>query len=263
MPFLDANGTRFNYRIDGPASAPVILFSNSLGTNLSMWDRQVPALEQKFRVLRYDMRGHGLTKVTPGLYTLTGLAQDVVGVLDALKIERAHFCGISVGGALGQWLGVNAANRFKSLTLSNTAARIGTTDAWNTRIQDVREGGMASVADAVVSRWFTDDFKKKSPDAVESTRQMLLHTPPEGYVATCAALREMDQRETVAHIAVRTLVIAGAKDAVTTPADARFLVERIADAQYAELNAAHLSNIEDAEAFTKALINFLVQQEAK
>jgi 3-oxoadipate enol-lactonase len=263
MPFLDANGTRFHHRIDGPANAPLVVFSNSLGTNLAMWDPQIPALAQKFRVLRYDMQGHGLSSVTPGPYTIGGLAQDVVGQLDALKIARAHFCGISVGGALGQWLGINAANRFKSLTLSNTAARIGTADAWNARIKNVREGGMASVADAVVSRWFSDDFKKKSPDAVEATRQMLLRTPPEGYLATCAALREMDQRETVARISVGTLVIAGAKDSVTTPADARFLVERIQGAQYVELNAAHLSNIEDADAFTQALLTFLAQQEAK
>lgn len=263
MPFIDANGTRFNYQIDGPDHAPVVVLSNSLGTTLSMWDSQVPALSQKFRVLRYDMRGHGLTTMTPGPYTIEGLARDVVGLLDALKIERAHFCGISIGGALGQWLGVNAADRFKSLVLSNTAARIGTPDGWNTRIKAIREGGMAALADAVVPRWFTDGFVKKSPKVVDATRQMLLRTPPEGYIATCAALREMDPRETVAQISVRTLVVAGAHDAVTTPADARFLVDRIPAAQYAELNAAHLSNIEAADAFTAALINFLTQQEAK
>jgi 3-oxoadipate enol-lactonase len=262
MPFIDANGARFNYRLDGPADASVVVFSNSLGTNLAMWDRQIPALAQTFRVLRYDMRGHGLSSVTAGQYTIEGLAQDVVGLLDALKIESAHFCGLSVGGALGQWLGTNAANRFKSLALSNTAARIGTAETWNTRIKTVREGGMAAIADAVISRWFTEGFIKKSPESVEATRQMLLHTPPDGYLATCAALREMDQRETVARVSVPTLVIAGAKDAVTTPADAGFLVERIHGAQYVELNAAHLSNIEDADAFTDALINFLAGQEA-
>jgi 3-oxoadipate enol-lactonase len=262
MPFIDAKGARFNYRLDGPANAAVVVFSNSLGTNLAMWDRQIPALTQKFRVLRYDMRGHGLSSITPGPYTIAGLAGDVVGLLDALKIESAHFCGLSVGGALGQWLAINAANRFKSLVLSNTAARIGTADSWNTRIKNVREGGMAAIADAVISRWFTESFVKKSPESVEATRQMLSHTPPEGYVATCAALREMDQRETVARVSVRTLVIAGAKDGVTTPADARFLVERIHGAQYVELNAAHLSNIEDADAFTDALTKFMAQQEA-
>jgi 3-oxoadipate enol-lactonase len=263
MPLIVANGTSFNYQIDSPALLPVIVFSNSLGTDLAMWDQQVPTLAQKFRVLRYDMRGHGLSSVTPGPYSIAGLAQDVVGLLDALKIERAHFCGISIGGAIGQWLGMNATDRFQSLVLSDTAARIGTADGWNTRIKNVREGGTASVADAVVSRWFTEDFAKKSPQTVEATREMLLHTSPEGYVACCMALREMDQRETVARVSVPTLVIAGTKDAVTTPADARFLVERIKGAEYAELNAAHLSNIEDADAFTQALMNFLNKQEAQ
>lgn len=263
MAFIDANGTTFHYQMDGPAGRPVLIFSSSLGTNFAMWDPQIPALSQKFRVLRYDMRGHGRSAVTPGPYSIEGLARDVLGLLDALKIERAHFCGLSVGGALGQWFGVNAANRFKSLTLSNTAARIGTADGWNARIKTVQEGGMAFVADAVVARWFTEAFAKSSPEKVESTRQMLLHTPPEGYVATCAALREMDQRESVARISVRTLVIAGAKDPVTTPADGYFLVDRIPGAQYVELDAAHLSNIEDTDAFTAALLNFLSQEEAK
>ena len=262
MTFIEANGTSFNYQLDGPVHAPVVMLSNSLGTNLSMWDRQIPALTQRFRVLRYDMRGHGRSNVTPGPYTIEGLAQDVVGLLDAVRIQRAHFCGLSVGGALGQWLGTNAANRFKSLVLSNTAARIGTAETWNTRIKNVHEGGMAAIADAVLSRWFTQDFIKKSPESVEATRQMLWHTPPDGYVATCAALREMDQRETVARVSLPTLVIAGAKDGVTTPADARFLMERIHGARYLELNAAHLSNIEDAGPFTDALVNFLAGQEA-
>lgn len=262
MPLIDANGAKFNYQLDGPANAPVVVFSNSLGTTLSIWDPQIPALSQKFRVLRYDMRGHGLTAVTPGPYTIGGLAQDVLGLLDSLKVAQAHFCGISVGGAIGLWLGVNSSNRFRSLTLSNTAARIGTVDGWNTRIKTVSEGGMASIADAVVSRWFTESFVQRSPKQVEATRQLLLHTPQEGYVATCAALREMDQRETVTRVSVPTLVIAGAHDAVTTPADAHFLTDRIKGAQYAELNAAHLSNIEDADAFTGALINFIAAREA-
>lgn len=262
MPFIDANGTKFNCQLDGPANAPVVVFANSLGTTLSMWDSQIPTLSQRFRVLRYDMRGHGLTAVTPGPYTIARLAQDVLGLLDSLKVAQAHFCGISVGGAIGQWLGVNSSDRFRSLALSNTAARIGTVDGWDTRIKTVREGGMASVADAVVSRWFTESFVKRSPAKVEATRQMLLHTPPEGYVATCAALREMDQRETVAQVSVPTLVIAGENDAVTTPDDARFLTDRIKGAQFVELNAAHLSNIEDADAFTSALVNFIAAREA-
>src|SRR5277367_6990159 len=190
MALTKINGASFHYRLDGPADAPAVVLSNSLGTNLTMWDAQIPALTQKFRVLRYDSRGHGLSEVTPGPYTIAGLAQDVVGLLDALQIPSAHYCGLSIGGLIGQWLGIHAAKRFKSLTLCNTAARIGTTDGWNTRIATIKEGGIAPIANGVVSRWFTEDFAKREPTWVETARQVLLHSPPEGYAATCAALRD-------------------------------------------------------------------------
>jgi 3-oxoadipate enol-lactonase len=263
MTYTNVNGARFHYRLDGAADAPVVVLSNSLGTNLAMWDAQIPALAQKFRVLRYDSRGHGLSEVTPGPYTIAGLAQDVVGLLDALQIPTAHYCGISVSGLIGQWLGIHAAKRFKSLTPCNTAARIGTVDGWNTRIAAIKESGIAPIANSVVPRWFTEDFAKRAPAQVEAARQTLLHTPPEGYVATCDALRDEDLRETVSRVSLPTLVISGAHDAATTPADGRFVAEKIPGAQYLELNAAHLSNIEAAEPFTAALLKFLEQQEAK
>jgi 3-oxoadipate enol-lactonase len=257
------NGAHFHYRLDGAADAPVVVFCNSLGTNLAMWDAQVPALAGKFRILRYDSRGHGLSDVTPGPYTIAGLGGDVVGLLDALQIPTAHYCGLSVGGLIGQWLGIHGSKRFKSLTLCSTAARIGSTDVWNTRIAAVREGGMAAIANGVISRWFSEDFAKRSPAAVEATRQMLLHSPPEGYAATCAALREEDLRETISRVNLPTLVLSGAKDAVTTTSDGRWIAEKIPGAKFVELDAAHLSNIEAAEPFTAALLKFLGQQEAK
>jgi 3-oxoadipate enol-lactonase len=263
MTFTQISGARFHYRLDGAADAPVVMLSNSLGTNLNMWDAQTPALAQRFRVLRYDSRGHGLSEVTPSPYTIAGLGQDVVGLLDALQIPIVHYCGISVSGLIGQWLGIHAAKRFKSLTLCNTGARIGSTDGWNTRIAAVEKSGIAPIADGVVSRWFTEDFAKRAPAQVEAARQMLLHTPPEGYAATCAALRDEDLRETVSRVSLPTLVISGAHDAATPPADGRFVAEKIPGAQYLELNAAHLSNIETPEPFTAALLNFLEQQEAK
>jgi 3-oxoadipate enol-lactonase len=263
MTFTQIGGARFHYRLDGAADAPVVVLSDSLGTNLAMWDAQIPALTQKFRVLRYDSRGHGLSEVTPGPYAIAGLAQDVVGLLDALQISAAHYCGISVGGLIGQWLGINAPKRFRSLTLCNTAARIGSTDGWNTRIAAVKESGIAPIADSVASRWFTEDFAKRAPAQVEAARQMLLHTLPEGYMATCAALRDEDLRDTISHVGLPTLVISGTHDAATPPADGRFVAEKIPGAQYLELNAAHLSNIEAAELFTAALLSFLEQQEAR
>jgi 3-oxoadipate enol-lactonase len=263
MTYTNANGARFHYRLDGHPNAPIVVFSNSLGTNLALWDAQIPALAQKFRIVRYDSRGHGLSAVTPGPYTLETLGRDVVGLLDALQIPTAHYCGLSVGGLIGQWLAIYAANRFKSLTLCNTAARIGTTDGWNTRMAAINEGGIAPIANGVVSRWFTEDFVKRAPAQVEAAHQMLLHSPPQGYVASCAAIRDEDLREAIAGIHTPTLVISGAHDAATTPADGRFVADKIPGAQYLELNAAHLSNIEAAEPFTAALLKFLEQQEAK
>ena len=263
MTHIQISGARFHYRLDGATHAPVVVLSNSLGTNLAMWDAQIPALAQKFRVLRYDSRGHGASDVTPGPYTIETLGRDVVGLLDALQIPAAHYCGLSIGGLIGQWLGINAAKRFKSLTLCNTAARIGTIDGWNTRIASIKEGGIAPIANGVVSRWFTEDFAKREPTWVEAARQMLLHTSPEGYAATCAALRDEDLRESIAAIRTPTLVISGAQDAAVTAADGRFLAGKVPGAQYLELNAAHLSNIEAAEPFTAALLKFLGQQEAK
>jgi 3-oxoadipate enol-lactonase len=263
MTYTEINGARFYYRLDGAADAPVVVLSNSLGTNLAMWDAQIPVLAQEFRVLRYDSRGHGLSEVTPGSYTIAGLAQDVVALLDALQIPTAHYCGLSVSGLIGQWLGIHAAKRFKGLTLCNTAARIGTIDGWNTRIAAINEGGIAPIANGVVSRWFTENFAKRAPMLVEAARQMLLHSPPAGYVATCAALRDEDLREAISRVNLPTLVISGAQDAATTPADGRFVAGKIPGAQYLELNAAHLSNIEAAEPFTAALLKFLEQQEAK
>jgi 3-oxoadipate enol-lactonase len=262
MAYTNVNGARFHYRLDGAADAPVVVLSNSLGTNLAMWDSQIPALSQKFRVLRYDSRGHGQSDVPPGPYTIETLGRDVVGLLDALQIPTARYCGLSVGGLIGQWLGINSSKRFKSLTLCNTAARIGTVEGWNSRIASITEGGMAPIANGVASRWFTEDFAKRAPATVDATRQMLLHSSPEGYIATCAAIRDEDLREAISRVSLPTLVISGAHDAATTPANGRFVAEKIPGAQYLELNAAHLSNIEAAEHFTAALLKFLEQQEA-
>jgi len=257
MPMIESEGARIHYRFDGNEDGPVVIFSNSLGTNLSMWDAQVPALAARFRVLRYDTRGHGESSVTPGPYSIMQLGRDVVRLLDELEIERAHFCGLSMGGMTGMWLGVYAATRIERLVLCNTAAKIGTPEIWNARIEAVRQGGMAAIADAVIQRWFTPAFIARAPDAIERTRKVILSTPPEGYIANCAAIRDMDQRETISRISTPTLVITGAKDPVATPSDARYIIERVAGAHYAELDAAHLSNIEAADRFTQVLLQFL------
>ena len=205
MPFAESNGARLNYRFDGPADAPVLVLSNSLGTNLSMWDPQIPALAEHFRVLRYDTRGHGQSSVTAGPYSITQLGRDVVGLLDAVGIERAHFCGLSMGGVTGMWLGVYAPERINRLVLCNTAAKIGAADMWNARIETVRTNGLSAVAETQAQRWFTPAFIAKAPDVIAATRQMIASTSPDGYAANCGAIRDMDQRETISRDSARAL----------------------------------------------------------
>jgi len=257
MQFAELADVRLHYRFDGAADGPVVMLSNSLGTNMAMWDAQLPVLATRYRVLRYDSRGHGLSAVTRGPYTIEQLARDALGLLDHLGLQRIRFCGLSMGGMIGQWLGANAAQRLSRLVLCNTAAQIGTPEVWNARIDAVNKGGMAMIVDGVLARWYTAPFVASAADAIGATREMLLRTPAAGYVASCAAVRDMDQRDSTSRIAVPTLVIAGTHDLVTTPADGRFLADQIAGARYAELPAAHLSNIEAPTAFTSALTAFL------
>ena len=263
MPFAESNGARLNYRFDGPASAPVVVLSNSLGTNLSMWDPQVPALSLRFRVLRYDTRGHGQSAVTPGPYSIMQLGRDVVGLLDAVGIERASFCGLSMGGMIGMWLGVYAPERLDRLILCSTAAKIGSTETWNARIETVRTQGMSAIAETQAQRWFTPSFIAKAPAVIAATRQMIASTSPEGYAANCGAIRDMDQRETISKIRARTLVISGSHDPVISAVDSRYLAGAIPGAKLVELAASHLSNIEAADDFTKTLLNFLSEPEGK
>jgi 3-oxoadipate enol-lactonase len=258
MPFAQLEDVRIHYDLAGPASAPILFFSNSLGATLSMWDPQMPAFQKQFRVLRYDTRGHGQSSVTPGPYTIEQLASDVVALLDQLRLDRVYFCGLSMGGQTGMWLALNAAARFHKLVLCNTAAKIGTPEMWNTRIEGVRKGGMKSISSAVMERWFSSDYRANSPDVIAAIKQLFERTNTDGYTANCAAIRDFDARETITSIKVPTLVIAGTHDAATTPADGHYLADHIAGARYVELNAAHLSNIENCDRFNTELSAFLL-----
>jgi 3-oxoadipate enol-lactonase len=257
MPFADLPEVHLHYRIDGPEAGAALVLSNSLGTDFEMWAPKVEALSTQFRVVRYDARGHGHSSVPPGEYTIAQLGRDVLALLDHLQLDRVHFAGVSMGGMTGMWLGVHAPARIATLTLANTAARIAPPDLWNTRIEKVNAGGMAAISDAVLGRWFTPDFAAREPARIATMKAMMERTPAAGYAACCAAIRDMDQREAVAAITARTLVIAGTGDAATPPADGRFLAATIGDARYVELPAAHLSNIEAAPAFTATLVDFL------
>ncbi len=192
MPTVEANGIRINYRIDGADGAPVLMLSNSLGTSLHMWDRQVPELSKRFRVVRYDTRGHGKTDAPAHPYTFAMLGQDAIALMDALKLPKVRFCGLSMGGMIGMWLARNAPARIEQLVLSNTAAKFGLPEIWNQRIAAVRASGMKSITGAVIERWFTKEFREKSPKAIEPIVEMLHTTKPEGYAGNCAAIRDVD-----------------------------------------------------------------------
>jgi 3-oxoadipate enol-lactonase len=258
MPFAQLRDARLHYEITGPPTAPALVFSNSLGATLSMWDSQASVFQKQFRVLRYDARGHGQSAATPGPYTIEQLGRDVLALLDELHFDRVNFCGLSMGGQTGMWLALNAAARLNKLILCNTAAKIGGPDLWNTRIEAVRRGGMNSISTAVMERWFSSDFRSSSPDIIAAIKQLFEHTNSEGYAANCAAIRDFDARETIAAIRTPTLVISGTHDIATTPADGRFLADHIKGARYVELDAAHLSNIETSDRFNTELSAFLL-----
>ena len=262
MPFVHLADGDLHYQIEGPAAAPVLVLSNSLGTDLHMWDAQMPAFTEHFQVLRYDTRGHGRSLATAGPYSIEQLGRDVLALLDALDIPRASFCGLSMGGLIGQWLAINAPARIERLVLCNTAAKIGSPEVWNPRIDSIVAGGaqvMGELRDASIARWFTAVFAEAQPQTVEPIVGMLAQTSPEGYAANCAAIRDADFREQLAAIAAPTLIVCGSADPVTTPADGRFIAERIANAELIELPAAHLSNVEARADFTQALLAFLQQ----
>jgi 3-oxoadipate enol-lactonase len=256
MPSLDLDGLRFNYRFDGD-TGPVLILSNSLGTNLSMWDAQIAAFGKRCRVLRYDQRGHGQTQLAPSAFGFDRLGRDVVALMDALQIPKAIFCGLSMGGMTGMWLGANAPGRFEKLLLCNTSPHMPPAELWNTRIETATTKGMAVLVESVLARWFTAPFLQRSPELVEPVRQGLLHTAGAGYAACCAAIRDMDHRELVARIPLPTLVISGAQDPATPPAAGKYLAATIPGARYVELDAAHLSNIEQTAAFNDAVLQFI------
>jgi 3-oxoadipate enol-lactonase len=260
MPSVTVGDLDVRYELAGPAEAPMVVLSHSLGADLSMWDPQARALEARLRVLRYDSRGHGRTTVTPGPYTIETLARDVVALMDALGMTRAHFCGLSMGGLIGMWLGAHTPERIDCLVLSNTGAKIGTSEAWNARIRSVESGGMIAVASAVIERWFTPEFRRRSPEVVARAERMVADTPAEGYAACCAALRDADEHADLAAITTRTLVIAGTHDPATPPADGRALATAISGARYVELPSSHLSNLEAEASFTAELLAFLAAE---
>jgi len=257
MPIKTINGEPFNIMVEGKADGPVLLFSNSLSSNLSMWDAQAEALKEAFRIVRYDSRGHGKSVAPAEPYSIPQLGRDVLAILDSLKVEKAHFCGLSKGGMVGQWLLTHHRDRIDKAVLANTAAQMPPPDLWNGRIRNVTRNGMAAIVDATIERWFTKGFVERAPKEIAAIRKMIAATPAAGYCGCSAAIRDMDQRESIRGITNPVLLISGAHDPATTPAMMELMNERIKGAQWLTLDAAHISNIEQAEAFTRAMREFL------
>ena len=257
MPMIDVDGDAFHVRVDGPDEAPALVLANSLSSNLTMWDDQIPAFSARLRVVRFDQRGHGLSAAPEGPYSIERLGRDALGIMDRLGIKRAHWCGLSMGGMVGMWLLAHAPERLGRAVLANTAAHMGPPELWNGRIRTARRGGMAALVDPTIERWFTARFIAASPEAIARIRAMILRTPVAGYIGSCAAVRDMDQREAIRAIANPTLVVIGAHDPATTPEAGALIQRAIPGARAVTLDAAHLSNVEQPQAFTKAVLDFL------
>jgi 3-oxoadipate enol-lactonase len=261
MAELSIGGEAFHVEIEGDEDAPVLMLSNAMGANLHMWDAQIPALLKHYRVLRYDARGHGNSVVSEGPYSIADLGRDALEILDTLGLEKVDFLGLSLGGMVGQWLLTHAPKRIGKAILSDTAAQIASPDLWNSRIQTVLQDGMGAVASSLIEHWFTKDFRDSHPDEVGEIEDMILRTPPEGYAATCAAIRDADLREAVRSIQAPVLVMVGRHDTVTPQGIAALLSSTIPKAKLVTLEAAHLSNIEDAEQFIEKALEFLLAEE--
>lgn len=257
MLTFTSQDAEINYQTFGDAAKPALVFSNSLGTNFKMWQPQIDHFQQDFFVICYDTRGHGASSAPQGPYTLDQLGQDVVNLLDHLNIEKAAFCGISMGGLTGQWLAINKPERFSHVVVCNTAAKIGQEQAWQDRAALVREQGLTPIASTAAGRWFTEPFIQSNAATVATLSNDLGVGSPEGYASCCEALAKADVREQLKDIQVPVLIVAGQQDPVTTVADGEFMQQRIANAELFEINASHISNIEQPEAFNQAVQAFI------
>jgi 3-oxoadipate enol-lactonase len=249
------------HRFHGPEGAPVLVLSSSLGTTSELWDRQLPSLADRFRVLTYDHPGHGSSCLPERPWTVEAYARSVAALLDELELDRVSFCGVSLGGMVGMALALDAPERIERLVLSCTSAYLGPRGPWLERARAVRADGVESVADTVVGRWFTPALARDDPATVARFRAMIVATPREGYARCCEAVAAWDGRERIAAITAPTLVVAGADDPATPVEHAELLAGRIPGARLLVLEpAAHLANVEQHEAFTRALLAHLEQE---
>jgi 3-oxoadipate enol-lactonase len=257
LPFADVDNARLFYRLEGRSDLPALVLSHSLGCDLGMWVPQMTDLLNHFQVLRYDARGHGASAIPAGDYTLDQLGQDVLALADKLNLPRFAFCGISMGGAVGQWLAMNVPQRLTKLILANTAPKFGTAETWDARRKAVLEGGMQAIVDATMQRFFSAENQQSV--WAQSTRAIVLGTDPTGYAACCTALRDADTRSELGKISASTLIIGSDQDPSTPwEGNGSVLARDIPDAKAVRLQTAHLSNLEQPRAFTTAMLDFLL-----
>lgn len=251
------DGCRIAWQFDGPEHAPVLLLSNSLGTDRTMWEPQMAAFAENFCVLRYDTRGHGQSDAPAGAYSLDRMGRDIIELLDALSLKKVDFCGLSLGGMMGQWLGIYAPDRVRRIVLANTSSYMGPPANWDSRIALVGKDGMAPLAEASAERWFTAAFRQHGAQAIAPIVETLLKTNPVGYAGACAGIRDMDMRRTIQLIERPVLVIGGSLDPSTPAPHSEALARTIAGAKLVMLEAAHLSNVEKPEEFSATVVEFL------
>jgi 3-oxoadipate enol-lactonase len=258
MPVITVDNTRINYQIEGDETSPTLIFSNSLGTDVSMWAPQVPDLLPRFRILRYDTRGLGASDAPAGEYTMEQLGRDVIALADALQIRKFTFAGLSLGGMIGQWVGANAPDRVTALVLANTSPHVPPKSNWDDRRKAVLERGMSAIVDMAMGRFFSPETLAKNDPAANAIRSTFLGTNPVGYAGCCSAIRDMDHRPLLPKITAPTLVIAGDRD-VSTPWSGHgdVLAGEIRSAKAVHLPTAHLSNLEDPQGFNSAVAHFL------
>ena len=260
---MKANGIQMNYELSGKKESPVIVLSHSLASSLVMWNPQMDALNPHFQVLRCDMRGHGKSDVTPGSYTLELLAEDVIGLLDALDIDRVHFVGLSIGGMIGQSLALNHLHRLRSLALCDSASIIPqeAQPIWQERINKALSKGMEAQVDETMERWFTPSFFKQSSPMLEIIRKQILATPVQGYIGCAEAIRKLNYLDQLSKIKIPTLIMVGEDDPGTPVSASEAMHKQLSNSKLIILlSARHLSNIEQAEAFNSTLLKFLKDQ---
>lgn len=260
MPIFEKKDVTINYETFGNKDKPALIFSNSLGTTYQMWQPQIPELQNDYFIIGYDTRGHGASSAPMGPYSLDQLGQDVINLLDHLEIDKAFFCGISMGGMTGQWLAIHYTNRFHHLMLCNTAAKIGNEIAWSDRAQLVRAQGLDSIAETAATRWFTSSFIANNPNIITQLSNALAAGSAEGYASCCEALSLADTREQLKAINVPITVIAGSEDPITNIADGQYMVDNIPNAILDTINASHISNIEQPEVFNQLIRKHLSER---